>query len=288
MNDNHDPTWIALEGLRDSDVVRDARHYAIARAERGAGAKAWRSAIRWEAIGWRSLGAASAIGIAVVALVVARPDADTYQTRVGEMRRITLADGSVMRLNTATRVSVSIHGAHRRIALLSGEARFDVAHDPARPFEVAANGMRVQAIGTAFDVVALPERTEVTLIHGRISVEPDDAPATEERRFLAKGQQVRMLAGTLTRPKAARLDATLAWQRRLVDLNDLPLTDALRELNRYSMVKLQVEGAQSYTLPVSGLIRAGDVESSIAALQAYYDLTVVRRTGERVVLGRRQ
>ena len=283
MNDEHDPTWRALEGLRHSDIVRDARRYATVRAGRRSRLAEWR-----QAIGWKWPGAVAALGAAVVALVVAVPDTRTYRTRVGEMRLMTLADGSVMRLNTGTRVAVSIGGSRRRVELLAGEVRFDVAHDPARPFEVEANGMRVRAIGTSFDVVALPERTEVTLIHGRVSVEAKGASAAGERRYLAPGQQVRLVAGGLTRPNAARLDATVAWQRHLIDLNDLPLADALKELNRYSSVRLEVADARSYATPVSGIVRAGDVDASVAALSAYYDLEVVHRTGDRVILGPRR
>jgi len=75
-----------------------------------------------------------------------------YATRIGERSTIRLADGSVVTLDTASRVSLDLTTANREVHLLGGQANFEVAKDKARPFVVYAGDRRITAVGTAFDV----------------------------------------------------------------------------------------------------------------------------------------
>src|SRR3546814_10959773 len=77
---------------------------------------------------------------------------DAFNTAVGERRDVALADGSVLRLNTASRVEVVLSKRARVVRLLRGEALFDVAHDPARPFYVEFAHSRLRAVGSALNV----------------------------------------------------------------------------------------------------------------------------------------
>lgn len=86
--------------------------------------------------------------------------ASTYGTQVGEQRSVQLADGSVVRLDTNSRIRVKLSGSERQIDLLEGQALFEVAHDTSRPFRVRADAMTVTALGTVFDV-----RLDLSLIH---------------------------------------------------------------------------------------------------------------------------
>ena len=117
-----------------------------------------------------------------------------HSTATGQQSVIHLADGTIGYLNTDTAIDVSFGPAGRRINLLKGEALFEVAKDPARPFEVSAHGGRAVALGTTYavradmvekgesDVVA---RAEVELVHQPVVVaeapEPvEETAATEE------------------------------------------------------------------------------------------------------------
>lgn len=279
---DNDPIWHALEGLRGSAVVREAREYAAAEQIRLRRAARWRHAAvnRW------SLGGALAAAAAVAVLVL-QPSTDTYETQVGQMGQVALADGSVVRMNTGTAVRVRLGWFGRELDLIRGEAQFSVAHDASRPFRVKARGMSVTALGTAFDVVALPGRTAVTLMHGKVLVEAADDRREQDRRLTAPGEQVRLAGGALSRPVRVRLDAALAWQRRLVDLSGLTLFDALAEVNRYSATKIVVAEPELQHAQISGVFRAGDVDAVSAALSTYFDLQVLRRDASQVVLGRR-
>jgi transmembrane sensor len=76
----------------------------------------------------------------------------TYATRTGETRTITFEDGSVAYLNTRTRLKWIGTLSDRRVALLEGEALFDVVHDPERPFHVVLDNSEIRVLGTRFNV----------------------------------------------------------------------------------------------------------------------------------------
>src|SRR5262249_60437481 len=69
--------------------------------------------------------------------------AETYSTAFGEQRRVALADGSTMKVNTQTTVRVSLGDKERRIWLDRGQAHFIVASDVLRPFRVFAGSEEV-------------------------------------------------------------------------------------------------------------------------------------------------
>ena len=80
-----------------------------------------------------------------------------FTTRKGEVQVVALGDGSVVTLNTASRIAVDFSHSRRDIALLGGEALFDVAKDRARPFVVTAGNTQVRAVGTSFTVRRLAD-----------------------------------------------------------------------------------------------------------------------------------
>jgi len=82
-------------------------------------------------------------------------------TDIGESRRIGLADGSEIVLNTASEVSVAYTGNRRALRVIRGEALFKVAKDDSRPFLVYAGQVVVRATGTAFVI----RRIDANIMH---------------------------------------------------------------------------------------------------------------------------
>lgn len=131
----------------------------------------------WLAGGWRAAAGMVAVAcMAALALWLHFNIADVYETARGEQRVVTLADGSVVALNTNTQLRVAFSSNRRDIYLRHGEALFQVAHDPQRPFTVHAGSGYARAIGTRFNVLAARDRITVSVLEGRVEVSPD-APA---------------------------------------------------------------------------------------------------------------
>lgn len=94
-----------------------------------------------------------------------------YAAAVGEQRQLELPDGSVIYLNTNSQVQIDYTATTRNILLLQGEAHFDVAKNPERPFNVYAGGGLVQAVGTAFTVFFKDdEAIDVTVTEGKVAL----------------------------------------------------------------------------------------------------------------------
>ncbi len=195
----------------------------------------------------------------------------TYLTEVGERSSITLADGSVVQLNTDSLLEVNYVEGRRDLKLLRGQALFEVAHDRSRPFVVQAGDQTITALGTAFDVHVEPHETKVTLIEGQIEVKRVNGtalfPVTPEARKLTAGEQ---LVAVRERPflvRVADVEETVSWREGRVVFADEPLAEVLEEINRYSTRKVVLGDSDLAALRVSGVFRPGSADRFVAALE---------------------
>lgn len=234
------------------------------------------------------LAAAAMVVVAIGSLLLLRTGRDGVATDVGEQRVLTLEDGTQIMLNTATRVVVSYDERARTVELKSGEALFEVARHPEWPFVVVAGEQRIRALGTAFVVRREKNRIAVTLVHGKVAVTagepqsgepPADTRAAPEPRgvVLVPGQRLTVDPAGLVQLDMPKLDAVLAWQRRELALDDVPLWQAVAEVNRYSTKPILLEQPAAAGVHVSGLFRTGDALSFARAVAAAYQLQVIEQ-----------
>jgi transmembrane sensor len=122
---------------------------------------------------WPLAAAASLLVIAGVSFWWVQTQAgwQTYSTQTGAFERVRLQDGSLIQLNTNSKVRVRFTATLRHVQLSRGEAHFTVAHDAHRPFDVRAADNTVRAIGTAFSVrLRTARQIEVVVTEGRVVV----------------------------------------------------------------------------------------------------------------------
>lgn len=213
----------------------------------------------------------------------------TYQTSVGETRSFTLVDGSVVTLDTDSRMRVRYGESRREVELTAGVAFFDVSPDKSRPFVVSAALGRVTVLGTRFEVRSAPDRLRVVLVEGSVRLDAPDGPDGEEQAAggmsLRSGQMATRTADqSHWATSAADIEAALAWQRGLLVMRDRPLEQALSEVNRYSTTQLRIGEPALRRLRVSGVFRAGDVESFEQALEQTLRVQVDARGSEHVFM----
>lgn len=221
--------------------------------------------------GWLVAGlAALAIVGAAILCTVLRPGESVYATAVGEVRRIALEDGSTLVLNTHSEVTVRLQEHRRELRLRRGEALFEVARDPARPFSVRANDVAVRALGTTFavkldegkvDVTVTEGLVEVARANGERQVVPAEA-ANATRRVSANHRAVVVAerppdVDAIAPKQAARL---LAWQAGMVAFDGESLREAVAEVNRHNRKRIVVDDEALAAQPVVGIFRATDVE----------------------------
>ncbi|MEI9904221.1 MAG: FecR domain-containing protein [Asticcacaulis sp.] len=93
-----------------------------------------------------------------------------YQTAKGERRQVALADGSVLMLNTDTKVSVQMGAHDRKLTLDHGEVALKVTHDAARPLTLTAGDTTIRDLGTEFDVLRDAGSVKVAVREGEVSL----------------------------------------------------------------------------------------------------------------------
>lgn len=202
-----------------------------------------------------------------------------YATATAERRVVTLDDGSVISLDAATELRVRYDDDMRRLELVRGQARFDVAHDTSRPFTVKAREQTIVATGTAFNIDLLGPRVLVTLIEGAVTVlnvpGVGDVLADERRTSLRlePGQQLVVApAGPAALATASATRAT-AWETGQIVFENEPLSVAAERVSRYNHREIAAD-AEAGSYRISGVFRAGDETAFVNAVVAHLPVSV--------------
>lgn len=223
-----------------------------------------------------------------------------FVTAVGEQRTVQLEDGSVVNLNTGSHVKVRLSAQGRDIRLLRGEALFKVQHDGVRPFRVHTHDAVIQALGTQFNVYRRSHETTVSVLEGRVRVDPEQKPSSaadvtpEEQASasaivptaLSAGEQADVGRNGQIRRRATLNTAVTAWQQRRLIFDEETLTTIASEFNRYNQRRFEIKGAEAGSRRFSGIFDADDPESLAQLLARDSGLTVERAADEIVVRAR--
>jgi transmembrane sensor len=212
----------------------------------------------------------------------------SFTTKIGEQQTVTLADGSRVTLNTNSRMSVDYRPGERHVRLMQGEALFEVAKNPNRPFIVQAGGELVRALGTSFVVRETGGRIAVTLIEGRVVVTKVRAGALRAPpAVLTPGERlmVSAVAGDKTQIDRPKIEGVTAWRRGQVMFDDMSMEDAVAELGRYGGSNIEIDDSAIAGLRVSGVFATNDPEEFANAMAELYGLKLIRH-GQRIELSR--
>jgi transmembrane sensor len=209
--------------------------------------------------------AAAAVGALVLIPVLA---GRRYSTDIGEIRRVPLADGSLAAINTNTEIAVDLQPNRRAVRLDRGEAWFQVAKDPARPFVVTAGSTRVRAVGTAFSVRRRTMGVEVLVTEGVVEVWSGKGGAT---RRVSAGDRIFVSetagpAKALHRP--LEMDRALAWRDGQIVLDGDTIAAAVSEFNRYNTRKIVITDPQLEGRRIIGWFHTNEPESFARAVAA--------------------
>ncbi len=250
---------------------------------------------------------ATLVGLAMVAAMTLMlgtwwlHDRTAYSTAHAEQRSWRMPDGSTVHLNSDSAIRVRFDDERRQVDLIRGQALFQVAKDPQRPFWVRAGDTVVKAVGTEFDVYRHKQRTLVSVVEGRVAVWrlPEDSSPQQVSRVLeagagpsharpvaqlVAGQQARISsvsAGVSERADDVR--KTVAWLQRQVVFDHDPLGNAVEEFNRYDELRIRIDDPALRAAEISGIFSAYDLESFIHFLERQPDMRVERVGGEIVI-----
>jgi transmembrane sensor len=203
---------------------------------------------------------------------------DTFTTMLGELRSVTLEDGSIVQLNSRSTLRTSYTREQRVVELVAGEAMFRVTKDTTRPFKVTTSAANIVALGTQFNVDARANGTVVTVIEGRVSVSEssvDSRGGSIPVPILSAGEQL-TVQPRMALAKTTRVDPekVTGWTARRLYFDDTPLAQAAREFSNYSARIIRIDDPALRERRISGTFDSSDPGALVEFLKRYGDTTV--------------
>ncbi|WP_137863070.1 MULTISPECIES: FecR domain-containing protein [unclassified Sphingomonas] len=230
-------------------------------------------------------GAAMAASLAGAAFLLGH--GTDYGTQIGEIRRVPLADGSTMVINTASLASVDLEAAQRLVRIRQGELWFQVAKDSKRPFLVEAGKIRVQAVGTAFAVRRRQAGADIFVTEGVVEAWTSGAGAPHIRIAAGEHAFVADDAAVVRAPaSASSVYRALAWREGKIDLAGVTLADAAAEFNRYNRRQLVIVDPGIARESFDGTLRTDDLEGFAMAVQESLGVPIDLSDPNEIRLGR--
>jgi transmembrane sensor len=303
--------WDALGQHAAAPSVIELRRAALTHAHNAVRSNLWPKRFRRPAL---AAGAAACLAAAAAFFFWQQYQSGTLQTGFGERRVVTLSDGSQVTLDSRSKVTVRYTADARTLTLVRGQARFDVVHDISRPFTVTAEGHKVVATGTAFDVDLLGPKLLVTLLNGHVVVLPQNAPTVPwipnaapegtgsgtragavsrvlsaaggamDRIYLDPGEQLVMSSNAGPQVNHVDIDRVTAWERGEIVFDNEPLASVIQRMNRYGPRHIIVGDDRAANLRISGVFHEGDVDGFVSTIAAYLSVKARERPDGNVVL----
>ena len=221
--------------------------------------------------------AAACLAAAVVVLWMAWSHQGTsYRTAIGGIAAISMKDGSTVTLNTNSDIRVALNETERRVDLERGEAFFEVAKDPNRPFIVRIGDQRVIAVGTKFSVRREPNHVRVIVTEGRLRVEHSEPHQPADVALISAGAvAVAGAAGVLVQDKSlSDAEERLSWRQGIVVFRESLLSDAVAEFNRYNTRQIYIEDPALGSMRIGGHFRTHNAEGFVRLLAEAFPIRV--------------
>jgi len=238
----------------------------------------------------RTLASAASLAMAVVLGWGFGMVPDTYHSYHSdqELREVTLADGSQVKLNRGTSLIYLGFRQRRQVRLSEGEAFFDVRHDPTQPFVVQAGDGRVVVTGTEFNVWKYEDQVVVTVLEGSVRVSSGSGHGHSDAADLVPGHQARYggehaaLEMSIVDPEQA-----IAWREGKLIIDNLRLADALPLINRYLETPALLANTATGELRIGGIFNTNDMPGLLMQLPKVLPVRVEQTAEGALVIKQR-
>lgn len=227
-------------------------------------------------------GAAIAASLAAVAWVRRAPPR-TLESGIGEIRKLLLADGTTLLLDTDTKVEIEAGSSERRLTLTRGRVFLDVVRHAAAALVIDVGGLALDMAEGAFGIEAMAERPVVALvIKGTLGVSQSDGLLRSPvRRVVGEGRELSLAPGASLRTAGLRAlapaarDRLLAWRDGMISFGGEALATAVRAFDRYGPVRIVIADPDLARQKITGLFRADDPRGFAATVAASFGGIVV-------------
>ncbi len=208
--------------------------------------------------------------------------ASDHHTATGEQRRVRLAEGSSVYLNTDTAITIDLGDDMRRVELLRGEAFFEVAHAGRRPFVVTAGEAETRVTGTAFNLAKADDRVDLTVTKGKVQFimrGVDQAPVP-----VGAGQAVHAQAQRISGIETSDPRHALAWRHGELIFEQAPLAQVIEEVNRYRRGRIVIFDPALRERRVTGVFAIARLDTALETLETSLGIKAAYLTNYLVLL----
>lgn len=226
--------------------------------------------------------AASAAGVAIIAersgtTRFAAAPAD-FTTAKGETRRIELAAGVSVEMNTLTRIALRPQSGLGAFELLTGEAVVTIDR-PDTPLSIFAQNGETSASQARLAMRCLDGQVRVSCLEGAAQVRSAGQAAALPARHSVTYDQKQMLAPTAIDP-----EAEAAWRRGLLVFRDQRLGDVIEEINRYRTGRIVIADPRLRNRRVNGAFHTDRIDQVIDQMRLAYGVRATRLPGDVVLV----
>lgn len=264
--------WVGLDDIDQQNQINHIKGLAVKPVQE-------KNSVKPSGIFLRRMSIAAGLLLVIFAGLFATQfsNGDIYSTAVGETETVKLEDGSIIYLNTNTKIRVDYTGERRHVTLFDGgEALFDVARDIERPFWVEAGNGRIRVYGTTFNVFHQNSlKTVVTVLEGIVGVE--DAKSVGgpkwEKKLTANQEISYQKVGIISSVSPVTSEKEVTWINRRLILEGKPLVEIIQQLNRYSERTITLD-PQIHGLKMGGVISTRNIDAALEFLEKVAPIVV--------------
>jgi len=171
------------------------------------------------------------------------------QTLLGQKNLLKFADGSTIKLNAGTSIEYpKVFTKNTREVFLEGEAFFEIAKDSLRPFIVHVDGLKVEVLGTSFNVQAYPEekQIQVTVASGKVKVASIESTQNDQRESEVILQPLEAAIYqkenvSIIKKEVSDLHEIISWKDGVLVFKKAPFEEVVSEIEKWYGVEFQVE-----------------------------------------------
>jgi len=238
---------------------------------------------------------AASAAIFLLPIDLSRSVPQHFDTKVAQISRVELDDGSVATLAPETAITVELGKSERRLRLVRGEAFFEIAKDSSRPFFVSTDNSRIRVVGTSFNVENDGGRTRVAVLHGTVQIFPGlgdrKSPPlqTLTRGGLAEVVSVSDNAVELRNVQftdnIGKFDALLTgWREGWLAYENVSLAEIVRDLNHYYKPGITLADAGIGQLRITASFKASEIAAFMSSTERLFPIDVERAPDAHLTL----
>lgn len=197
-------------------------------------------------------------------------------TENGQRINLTLSDGSYIQLNAASKIKLpATFQPDIREVFVQGEAYFDIAKDPSKPFVIHSSGAVIRVLGTSLSVRAYPEDEEVRVVvkEGRVSLESADK-VTSQKAILTEGQLGRynLKSKEIESEKLDDPGLYLSWLEGHLKFNKASMNEVAVELERRYDITVTFEDRDIKDLKLTAYLKSRSIRNVLDVVTKSLDI----------------